>query len=100
MASNDVVLGGGVYRLDLATRERRIAACLAFEEHTLKSGVRDASLRPLHYLFVTCADLERGEFRAMTGLGERTAAKALAALLKRGLLRSDTPQGRVRFALP
>ena len=86
--------------LDLATLERRIAACLAFEEHTLKSGVRGESLRPLHYLFVTCADLERGDFKTMTGLGERTAAKALAALLKRGLLRSDTPQGKVRFALP
>ena len=86
--------------LDLATLERRIAACLAFEEHALKSGVRGESLRPLHYLFVTSAELERGEFKAMTGLGERTAAKALAALLKRGLLRSDTPQGKVRFALP
>ena len=86
--------------LDLATLERRIAACLAFEEHTLKSGVRGESLWPLHCPFVTSAELERGEFKAMTGLGERTAAKALAALLKRGLLRSDTPQGKVRFALP
>ncbi len=33
----------------------------------------------------------------MTGLGDRTA---VSALVKRGLLKSDTPQGKVRFALP
>ena len=36
----------------------------------------------------------------MSGLGGRTAVSALSALLKRGLLKSDTPQGKVRFALP
>lgn len=86
--------------LELSSMERRIAACLAFEEHTLKSGVRGEMLRPLYYLFVTAAELERGQFKAMTGLGERTAVAALAALLKRGLLHSDTPQGKVHFGLP
>jgi hypothetical protein len=59
-----------------------------------------AALRPLHYLFVTNGALERGEFKQMTGLGERTAGSLLRALLQRGLLVSDTPQGRVRFGLP
>ena len=86
--------------LDLSAMERRIAACLAFEEETLRSGVRREALRPLHYLFLTGGELERGEFKAMTGLGDRTAVSALSALVKRGLLKSDTPQGRVRFALP
>ena len=86
--------------LDLSAMERRIAACLAFEEATLRSGVRREALRPLHYLFLTGGELERGEFKAMTGLGDRTAVSALSALVKRGLLKSDTPQGRVRFALP
>ena len=36
----------------------------------------------------------------MTGLGERTAVSALSALVKRGLLKSDTPQGKVCFGLP
>jgi hypothetical protein len=36
----------------------------------------------------------------MTGLVERTAVSLLTALLKRGLLKSDTPQGKVRFAIP
>lgn len=86
--------------LDISAMERRIAACLIFEEETLRSGVRRESLRPLHYLFLSGGELERGEFKAMTGLGQRTAGSALAALLERGLLKSDTPQGKVRFGLP
>ena len=86
--------------LDIGAMERRIAACLAFEEESLRSGVRRESLRPLHYLFLTGGELERGEFKTMTGLGERTAVSALSALVRRGLLKSDTPQGKVRFGLP
>ncbi len=80
--------------------EQRIAACLSFERESLKSGVRMEALRPLHYLFVTGLDIERGEFKRMTGLGDRTAVSLLSALLRRGLLTSDTPQGKVRFGLP
>ncbi|MBK6852255.1 MAG: Fic family protein [Burkholderiales bacterium] len=86
--------------LRLGDMERRIAACLAYEEQTLRSGVRLAALRPLHYLFVTDGALDRGEFKLMTGLGERIAGTLLKALLGRGLLASDTPQGKVRFGLP
>ena len=86
--------------LDLSAMPRRIAACLVFEEETLRSGVRREALRPLHYLFLTGTELERGEFKSMTGLGDRTAVSALSALVKRGLLKSDTPQGKVRFGLP
>ena len=62
--------------------------------------VRIEALRPLHYLFLSGTDLERGEFKRMTGLGERTAVTLLSALIARGLLASDTPQGKVRFGLP
>jgi Fic family protein len=86
--------------LDVSAMERRIAACLAFEEGTLRSGVRSEMLRPLHYLFLAGGEIDRGEFKSMSGLGDRTAVSALSALLKRGLLKSDTPQGKVRFALP
>ena len=86
--------------LDFSAMERRIAACLAYEEQTLKSGVRREAARPLHYLFLSGGEIERGEFKSMTGLGERTAVNALTALVKRGLLKSDSPQGRVRFGLP
>jgi len=80
--------------------ERRIAACLTFEQETLRSGVRVEALRPLHYLFLTGMEMERGEFKRMTGLGERTAVTLLGALVKRGLLASDSVQGRLRFGLP
>ncbi|MCV2370636.1 Fic family protein [Roseateles oligotrophus] len=86
--------------LSLGTIERRIAACLSFEQETLRSGVRVEALRPLHYLFLSGAEIERGEFKRMTGLGERTAVSLLTALVRRGLLRSDTVQGKVRFGLP
>jgi Fic family protein len=86
--------------LNLGGMDQRLAACLAFEQESLKSGVRLEALRPLHYLLVTGLDIERGEFKRMTGLGERTAVTLLSALVRRGLLVSDTPQGKVRFGLP
>ena len=86
--------------LNLATMEQRMAACLVFEQETLKSGVRLEALRPLHYLYLSGSEIDRGEFKRMTGLGERTAVNLLTALLRRGLLRSDSPQGQVRFGLP
>ncbi|MFT7722171.1 MAG: Fic family protein [Roseateles sp.] len=86
--------------LQLPDMEGRLAACLNFEQTSRKSGVRIEALRPLHYLFLSGTALERGEFKRMTGLGERTAVNLLGALLKRGLLASDSPQGRVRFGLP
>lgn len=39
----------------------------------------------------------RGTFKAMS---DRGATDALGALVKRGLLKSDSPQGKVRFGLP
>lgn len=86
--------------LQLGAMEGRIAACLNFEQASMKSGVRLEALRPLHYLFLSSGALERGEFKRMTGLGDRTATSLLTALLKRGLLASDSPQGKVRFGLP
>ncbi len=86
--------------LALGHIERRLAACLSFEQETQRSGVRLEALRPLHYLFLSGTEIERGEFKRMTGLGERTAVSLLSALVARGLLRSDTVQGKVRFGLP
>jgi Fic family protein len=87
-------------QLKLDAIEHRIAACLQFEQQTRQSGVRIEALRPLHYLFLSGIEIERGEFKRMTGLGERTAVNLLTALIQRGLLRSDTVQGKVRFGLP
>lgn len=86
--------------LDFGSMKERIEACLVFESRALKSGVRQEALHPLHYLFLSGGELTRGEFKAMLGLGERSATDALGALVRRGLLKSDSPQGKVRFGLP
>jgi Fic family protein len=86
--------------LDLDRFESRLAACLQFEQTERKSGVRIEARRPLHYLFLSGQSLERGEFKTMMGLGERVATATLSALVQRGLLVSDSPQGRVRFGVP
>lgn len=78
----------------------RIAACLGFEEHVVKQGVRTESLRALHYLFVTQGALERRDFKAMLGLGDRMATTQISALLQRGLLETDSPHGKLRFGVP
>ncbi len=85
--------------LKLSTMESRIAACLSYEAHT-GSGVRMDAIKPLHYLWLGGHSMERGDFKVMTGLGERVATNMLTALIQRGLLKSDTPQGKVRFGVP
>ena len=85
--------------LDMQFMRDRIAACLAFESHREGAGVRMEALTPMHYLFLG-GPMERGAFKAMTGLAPRTADRALQALMERGLLVSDTPKGAIRFAVP
>ena len=86
--------------LDLEGMKDRIAACLSFEEKVVKQGVRMTTLRGLHYLFATQSELERSEFKALLGLGDRLATAQVSALLKRGLLASDSPYGKLRFGVP
>jgi Fic family protein len=86
--------------LDFQTLKERIEACLVFEATVEKSGVRQESLRGLHYLFLSGDEMARGDFKAMLGMSDRGATDALGALVKRGLLKSDSPQGKVRFGLP
>jgi Fic family protein len=86
--------------LDFETMKARIEACLVFEATVLKQGVRTEALRGLHYLFLSGEEMARGDFKAMLGMSDRGATDALGALVKRGLLKSDSPQGKVRFGLP
>ena len=86
--------------LDLSRMRERIAACLSFEERVVRQGVRTEALRALHYLFAAQGELERADFKAMLGLGDRLATAQVAALLKRGLLLSDSPYGKLRFGVP
>jgi Fic family protein len=86
--------------LQLGGMKGRIAACLAFEENAGQHGVRTEALRGLHYLFATQGELERADFKAMLGLGDRLATAQVSALLARGLLQSDTAYGKLRFGVP
>jgi Fic family protein len=86
--------------LQLDSMKGRIAACLAFEENVGQHGVRAGALRALHYLFATQGELERADFKAMLGLGDRLATAQVSALLARGLLQSDTAYGKLRFGVP
>jgi Fic family protein len=86
--------------LDFETLMARLQACLVFEATVEKSGVRQESLRGLHYLFLSGEEIARGDFKTMLGMSDRGATDALGALVKRGLLKSDSPQGKVRFGLP
>jgi len=86
--------------LDFETMKARIEACLVYETTVLKSGVRQEALRGLHYLFLSGEEMTRGDFKAMLGMSDRGATDALGALVKRGLLKTESPQGKVRFGLP
>lgn len=85
--------------LNLSEFKDRLDALLTFEGARSRSGIRREALAPLHYVAIN-GSLERGEFKAMTGLADRTSERALKALLDYGLLRSDTPKGKVYFGIP
>ena len=85
--------------LDMQAMKQRIAACLAFESNRDGAGIRMEAVAAMHYLFLG-GPMERGAFKAITGLAPRTADRLLQALLARGLLMSDTPKGAIRFAVP
>jgi Fic family protein len=86
--------------LSLDAMKDRMAACLSYEQEVIKQGVRTEALRPLHYLFASQAALERADFKAMLGLGDRLASAQVTALLKRGLLETDSPYGKLRLGVP
>lgn len=85
--------------LKLQAMRQRIQACLAYEAAQPGSAIRMEAELPLYTMFVT-GDMERGDFKRMTGLGLRTAEHLLKALLDRRLLSSETPKGKLRFGVP
>jgi hypothetical protein len=89
-----------IRQLDINGMRDRIEAALAFDAAAVKSGVRPEALIPLHYLFATQVELGRAEFKAMTGLGDRIATETVSSLVRRGFVATDSPYGRLRFAVP
>ena len=84
--------------LDLTTLRARVAGhlhYLSLEDRALRAEAAPA----MHHVFLA-GSLSRGEFKQMTGLPSRSADRAIAALLRRGLLESDSARGSVRFGLP
>ncbi len=84
--------------LKLDGMRERIRALVTYRAETEK-GMRSEAALPLHYLF-TSGPLSRGDFKQLTGLGERSAQALLSHLLATGLVASDTKLGSVRFAFP
>jgi Fic family protein len=80
---------------DLRPRMRAYLKLLAETEADIRPEAEPA----LYHVFLA-GSVKRGEFKQMTGLGTRTADKAIAALLKKELLMSDTPKGAVSIGLP
>lgn len=84
--------------LDLTALRNRLQGYLLFLSQEEKEA-RVEAVPALHYLFLA-GSAPRGEFKQMTGLASRSADRVLAALLRRGLLESDSSRGAVRFGLP
>lgn len=84
--------------LDLDGMKTRIQALVAFRSAHDK-GYRAEAALPLYHLFLA-GPTPRGEFRQMTGLGERTARTLLSRLIESGLVASEGHTAPVRFAFP
>ena len=80
---------------DLRPRMRAYLKLLAETETDIRPEAE-----PALYLVFLAGTVKRGEFKQLTGLGARTADKAIAALLAKRLLVSDTPKGAVSIGLP
>jgi Fic family protein len=93
---DQVTFMSGLLQLGEIKKRMRAYLTLASETHP---DIR-AEVEPALYHVFLAGEVKRGEFKQMTGLGSRTADKAIAALLKRGLLVSDTPKGAVSIGLP
>ena len=86
--------------LQIPAFEARLAQMLAAEATRSDTRfLRVETAQPLAYL-ATIKSIDRARFKAMTGLASRTADRALADLLKLGIVRSRTPEGPIELALP
>ncbi len=84
--------------LDLDKFRQRLRAYVILRSE-MSEGIRREAELPLYHLFLA-GEITRGEFKQMSGLGARTADSLLAALLKAGMVESDTSRGPLRFGLP
>ena len=85
--------------LNLAEFKDRLDGLLSFESAKSGSALRREAITVLHYIAIN-GPIERGEFKAMSGLKHRTAERMTKGLLEYGLLCSDSPKGKVYFGIP
>jgi hypothetical protein len=77
----------------LLPADHRLAALLERAHDLIRSADQlSGKCRP--------GELDRADFKAMLGLGERQATAQVTALLKRGLLVTDSPYGKLCFGVP
>jgi Fic family protein len=79
---------------ELDTLARRLRTYVERSE-----GLKPEAARLLQEALVR-GEFDRGEVRRITGLPERTARRALNAVIAAGLLASDTPKGPVSLRFP
>jgi Fic family protein len=84
--------------LDLNGVRGRIAALITLRSEEDKD-IRRELIVPMYHLFAA-GPVSRGDFAQMSGMGERTARKAISKFLATGLLVSDGPYAPVRFGAP
>ena len=86
--------------LDLENLKKRMAALVVVRGETVSRLVyRKEIVLPLHHIIVA-GPISRADFTQMTGLGERTVRDVMRALLKDGLLTSDSQKGPLGIAFP
>ena len=85
--------------LNMQTMRDRIRACLAYESAQPGSAISLQAELPLYTLLIS-GPMERAQFKQITGLATRTAERLLVSLVNRGLVRSDSPRGKVIFGVP
>lgn len=83
--------------LDFDGLERRI---LRYGELAVTRDELPREAGPLLRLILLCGEVPRGDAAQMAGKSTRTGERIVAALIKRGLLQSNTERGPLRLAFP
>ncbi|KAA0911272.1 Fic family protein [Pusillimonas sp. ANT_WB101] len=84
--------------LSLEEMKPRIQALITFLS-AQNPGVRKEAILPLQHLFIA-GPVSRGDFAQMTGLGERSARYLTSALLKEGLIQSESTRAPIEIGFP
>ena len=86
--------------LNIPAFEQRLTQMLAAESVKPEwKSLKVEAAAPLTYL-ATVPSMDRARFKSMMGLPQRTAERALADLLKIGVVASKSPKGPLELALP